>query len=338
MDGEEGSPPMGVMAALKDSIYDAPEATQTQDYRACVLCPGKLLKNTHLVKLHLESNAHRRRLQRYTDIVSKLSSEPGGLTTDDPRDILREIPPALNSEAANQVGDSKRSQRRDQWKAKQAEKKKIRYAKKKAKQAADEDKETSQPETKDTRVSKKAHASDSTHVPVPTESFQGDIKTASKRDSDAMARHRRKKLRKDTIQVEKDASSPSHPSEKLALRSDDRKQKGKGIKAPLLKRQDTSFYFADDEKPQSSTTSMPLPKEPQKDTPARASKERKPLTLKVGKKRQSKAVDGWGGVASPDTSHDDNSRLREEERTLPAGKEKGKIISGKRGSSHTKGI
>lgn len=114
---DEGNPPMSVMAATTEPIYDIPGAPATQDLRACIVCPGKVIKNLMMAKTHLESNvscmgflsyklvsmldndlpkAHRRRLQRYTAEVSKRASSAEGLNTNDPRDILRDMSGTAN--------------------------------------------------------------------------------------------------------------------------------------------------------------------------------------------------------------------------------------------------
>lgn len=58
-DSEDGldddGPPMGVMSATTNPIYDVPGTSSTQNFRACIVCPGKLLKHTKMVEVHLES-------------------------------------------------------------------------------------------------------------------------------------------------------------------------------------------------------------------------------------------------------------------------------------------
>jgi hypothetical protein len=61
MDDDDG-PPMDVMSATTNPIYDVPGAPSTQDIRACVVCPGKLLKNTKMAKVHVESTVSIQRL------------------------------------------------------------------------------------------------------------------------------------------------------------------------------------------------------------------------------------------------------------------------------------
>ena len=172
-DDDKTGPPMSVMAATTDPIYDIPNSPQTLDLRACIICPGKVIKNQKMAKVHLESSvstldflsycslglfsaltcdfwkAHRRRLQRYAAEVSKRTSSREGLNTDDPRDILRDMSGTANYGAqvrpvaltdgvilflnvcGSQVGTSKRSQRRTQWKDKQAERRRSKKEKRK---------------------------------------------------------------------------------------------------------------------------------------------------------------------------------------------------------------
>ncbi|CAG7849491.1 SubName: Full=Uncharacterized protein {ECO:0000313/EMBL:CCA74004.1} [Serendipita indica DSM 11827] len=56
---------MTVREALKNSIEE----------QNCVICPGKLLKNIHMEKTHLESASHKRRLKRFSELAAKLSAK-----------------------------------------------------------------------------------------------------------------------------------------------------------------------------------------------------------------------------------------------------------------------
>lgn len=55
-DEDEDTPPMSVMAATTNPIYDLPNSPPTQDLRTCILCPGKVLKNSEITRMHLASN------------------------------------------------------------------------------------------------------------------------------------------------------------------------------------------------------------------------------------------------------------------------------------------
>lgn len=52
---EEEVPPMSVMAATTDPIYDIPSALPTQNIQACIICPGKVIKTPKDAREHLES-------------------------------------------------------------------------------------------------------------------------------------------------------------------------------------------------------------------------------------------------------------------------------------------
>lgn len=61
----------------------------------CILCPGKILKNEHMVKVHLDSGAHKRAAKRYS---SHLSANPPR-ETDDPRKIAKSLVPSAPAPA-----------------------------------------------------------------------------------------------------------------------------------------------------------------------------------------------------------------------------------------------
>ena len=56
VDGNEDGPPMSVMAATTDPIYDLPNTPQALDLRACIICPGKVIKNPKMAEAHLKSS------------------------------------------------------------------------------------------------------------------------------------------------------------------------------------------------------------------------------------------------------------------------------------------
>ena len=53
-DAEEEDPSITVSQALKDPLYIV---SVLPDIKACIVCPGKLLKSTRMVQLHRTSNA-----------------------------------------------------------------------------------------------------------------------------------------------------------------------------------------------------------------------------------------------------------------------------------------
>ncbi|KAK8844812.1 hypothetical protein IAR55_006662 [Kwoniella newhampshirensis] len=70
-----------VETALENPVYSVGET------QLCVLCPGKVLKNDHIVKTHLESNAHKRAAKRFFARITANPPPPGS----DPREIVDEI-------------------------------------------------------------------------------------------------------------------------------------------------------------------------------------------------------------------------------------------------------
>lgn len=51
-DASESEPPMTIAYAVKEPVY---EASLEKDERVCVVCPGKLLKNSKMVEAHIGS-------------------------------------------------------------------------------------------------------------------------------------------------------------------------------------------------------------------------------------------------------------------------------------------
>ncbi|OXG28945.1 hypothetical protein C361_00599 [Cryptococcus neoformans Tu259-1] len=106
---EDGPIPMTPSEALTVPIYTAisiptDSGSEAEDesedgtgpkINLCILCPGKILKNEHMVKVHLDSNAHKRAAKRYS---SYLSANPPR-ETDDPRKIARSLVPSAPAPA-----------------------------------------------------------------------------------------------------------------------------------------------------------------------------------------------------------------------------------------------
>ena len=53
-DNFDDEPPMFVDTVAENSIYSAPTPARP-DAKACIICPGKALKNEHMVEVHLRS-------------------------------------------------------------------------------------------------------------------------------------------------------------------------------------------------------------------------------------------------------------------------------------------
>ncbi|KIY37137.1 hypothetical protein I305_00231 [Cryptococcus gattii E566] len=106
---EDGPIPMTPSEALTIPIYtpttiptdsdsegeDEGGAGARPKIKLCILCPGKILKNEHMVKVHLDSGAHKRAVKRYS---SYLSANPPR-KTDDPRKIARSLVPSAPAPA-----------------------------------------------------------------------------------------------------------------------------------------------------------------------------------------------------------------------------------------------
>lgn len=135
---EDGPIPMTPSEALTVPIYTPTTIPTDSDsegedeggvgarpkIKLCILCPGKILKNEHMVKVHLDSGAHKRAVKRYS---SYLSVNPPG-KTDDPRKIARSLvpsapAPALKSNKAKPTPNIKTEEDKKGEKKKQPSKK-----------------------------------------------------------------------------------------------------------------------------------------------------------------------------------------------------------------------
>ncbi|KAF8813356.1 hypothetical protein BYT27DRAFT_7230935 [Phlegmacium glaucopus] len=120
---DEGEDPsVTVSQALKDPVYIV---SILPDVKACIVCPGKLLKSVKMVQLHRTSNAHIRRFKQFSD--GSVDARPN----DSAWDILKrhsETKPKLS------LSTSGASRRAEKKKASQARRKARREeAKEKAK-------------------------------------------------------------------------------------------------------------------------------------------------------------------------------------------------------------
>ncbi|KAJ7649998.1 hypothetical protein FB45DRAFT_6832 [Roridomyces roridus] len=104
-DAEE--PPISVSEALKDPIYIV---SLQPDVKACIVCPGKLLKNLEGLKLHRGSKAHQRRVRQFTAFASKAEGSANVW------DVLKLR--AAEADAPPETGLSKREEKREKRKAK----------------------------------------------------------------------------------------------------------------------------------------------------------------------------------------------------------------------------
>ncbi|TDL25671.1 hypothetical protein BD410DRAFT_895903 [Rickenella mellea] len=80
---DDGEPPLSTADAIKDPVYTI---SLENDIRGCIVCPGKLLKNSKVVELHTISAAHKRRFKKFLDLTSELHDLP-----EDPREVVAKI-------------------------------------------------------------------------------------------------------------------------------------------------------------------------------------------------------------------------------------------------------
>ncbi|KAJ6512950.1 hypothetical protein C8R45DRAFT_330500 [Mycena sanguinolenta] len=154
-EGEE--PPISVEEALRDPVY---VVSIEPDVKACIACPGKLLKNAEILKLHRASKAHERRWRQFKEFAKSSNAAPDSNAWD----VLKqraEQKPKLSLTEGSTI--SKRNKKREEKKAAIAARRaKKREAKiKKAKKAADSEGakiEGSSPPKKKRKVEESADA------------------------------------------------------------------------------------------------------------------------------------------------------------------------------------
>jgi len=208
-------------------------------------------------------------MKRYTTEVEKRKSAPGGLDTDDPREILRvmaEIAPGPTAPSKSTVrflsrefrfnlrrylqGEpSKRVQKKAAWKLKKKEK----NAKKKvARVTVGDSKDISSPKDKEKKTKmKKLDAIESAKAGEIDKSKKKP-NSLSQQDKQVDSDRPSKRRKEDSQPMDTTPDSKSRPSG-----SGSKSKKNKASKdipiPPPLERHATSFYFADDEKPEDST-------------------------------------------------------------------------------------
>ncbi|KAJ7364357.1 hypothetical protein DFH08DRAFT_930319 [Mycena albidolilacea] len=131
-EGEE-EPPISVEEALRDPVY---VVSIEPDVKACITCPGKLLKNAEILRLHRASKAHDRRWRQFRDFAKSSNAPPSSNAWDVLKQRAEEQPKLSLTEGS---AVSKRNQKREEQKAKNVarrEKKREANAKRKAKEAA----------------------------------------------------------------------------------------------------------------------------------------------------------------------------------------------------------
>jgi len=63
---EADTPEISVQDALEDPVY---LVSLEPDLKACIVCPGKLLKHPKMIEVHKSSSAHKRRFTRFAELA-----------------------------------------------------------------------------------------------------------------------------------------------------------------------------------------------------------------------------------------------------------------------------
>ncbi|EPS96121.1 hypothetical protein FOMPIDRAFT_1062392 [Fomitopsis schrenkii] len=108
--GDE-APPISIQAALNDPLYII---SLEPDIRACITCPGKLLKNSTMCEVHRSSNAHVRRFKRFAELARQAEPET------DVREVVVQLSVVPEKEKEKEASDglSKRAAKRQAKQAK----------------------------------------------------------------------------------------------------------------------------------------------------------------------------------------------------------------------------
>jgi len=123
-DSETGNPEISVEDALEDPVY---LISLEPDRKACIVCPGKLLRHPRMIEIHKTSNAHRRRFTRFVELARNAS--PG----DNAWDVLQRDGTAKTKEDKRSRRKEKRKKKLAVIKAKRERRKEMK-AQAKAKQ------------------------------------------------------------------------------------------------------------------------------------------------------------------------------------------------------------
>ncbi|KAJ7261723.1 hypothetical protein B0H12DRAFT_1217660 [Mycena haematopus] len=133
-------PPISVEEALQDPVY---VVSLEPDVKACIACPGKLLKNAEILKLHRASKAclrayiaHERRWRQFREFAKSSNAAPDSNAWDVLKQRAEEKPKLSLVEGS---AISKQNKKREEQKAKMAArraKKREAQLKRKAKKSA----------------------------------------------------------------------------------------------------------------------------------------------------------------------------------------------------------
>ncbi|KAJ7762026.1 hypothetical protein DFH07DRAFT_939652 [Mycena maculata] len=125
-------PPISVEEAIRDPVYIV---SLQPDVKACIVCPGKLLKSAEVLVLHRASKAHERRWRQFIAFAKSSDAEPSANAWDVLK-LRAEEQPKLSLTPSTV---SKRNAKREQQKAKIAARRAKKWEAKlkaKAKKAA----------------------------------------------------------------------------------------------------------------------------------------------------------------------------------------------------------
>ncbi|TFK33206.1 hypothetical protein BDQ12DRAFT_715951 [Crucibulum laeve] len=125
---EEEDPAISIQEALRDPVY---LISIQPDVKACIVCPGKLLKGRDMTDLHRNSNSHKRRLKQFT----KLAADA------EPKESAWELLKRGSEEKPKQSLTPSATSKRAEKKQKTREIRKARRAKANAKAKAKKEKE-----------------------------------------------------------------------------------------------------------------------------------------------------------------------------------------------------
>ncbi|KAI0368693.1 hypothetical protein BV20DRAFT_454445 [Pilatotrama ljubarskyi] len=103
-EGDEDEPPLSVSEALQNPLY---LVSLEPEVKACIVCPGKLIKNPIMAEVHLKSNAHTRRFGRLRETAMNVDADT---------DVRQVVRAALTPQTPRPTGAmSKRAQKKRSW-------------------------------------------------------------------------------------------------------------------------------------------------------------------------------------------------------------------------------
>ncbi|KAF7791207.1 hypothetical protein EIP86_002220 [Pleurotus ostreatoroseus] len=163
-DEDEGSedeieiPLMSVTEAVRDPVY---LVSLDPDIKACILCPGKALKNPVMADVHKASKAHNRRFNRFADLVQQAGPDASVA------DLIKAMNPKPERDAALSKRAEKRKEKLAMVRARRAKRKdkikKIKEAREKKRKAAGRDASSDNPPDEPPAKKRKVGSKPSAH-------------------------------------------------------------------------------------------------------------------------------------------------------------------------------